>query len=137
MWQQLFSWFQTGKHTFYLTKNSLLDGRSSPECYPIKYIVQQVGKRLKAVKSGKDPKGWEKVPWKLIESDAKVKVKEVVILLMLGGLWKCCELRIVETSRIHTLDLYSTMQNPDEGEGTPSKQPLAMNAAILYTYTQW
>jgi len=53
--------FSTGKHT-YLTKNSLLDGRSSPECYPIKYIVQQVGKRLKAVESGKDLKGWEKVP---------------------------------------------------------------------------
>jgi len=28
------------------------------------------------------------------------------------------------------------MWNPDEGEGTPSKQPLAMNVAILYAYTQ-
>jgi len=31
---------------------------------------------LKDVESGKDLKEWEKVPWKLIESDVKVKVHE-------------------------------------------------------------
>jgi len=52
-------------------ENSLLDGRSWPLLYEIYSSTS-----LKEVKSGKDPKGWEKVPWKLIESDVKMKAHE-------------------------------------------------------------